>query len=71
MKKPLLLYLNKVYDEKEIETNIPWNVMKNVLYLCVKHVHFYYNDKIYIQIDAVAVGSPLGPLLASIVMVLE
>ena len=67
----ITIILNKVYDEKEIETNIPWSVMKNVLYLSAKHVHFACNDEIYIQIDVVALGSPLGPLLAGIVMVLE
>ena len=42
--------------------------MKELLFLCTKHVHFTYNGEIYIQVDGVAMGSPLGPLLANIFM---
>ena len=63
------IILNKIYDEKKIETNIPRNIMKDLLYLRTKHVHFTYDEKIYIQIDGVAMGSPLGPLLANIFMI--
>ena len=62
------IILDKTYDEKKLETKIPRN-MKYLLYLCTKHVHFTYGGKIYIQIDGVAVGSPLGPLLANIFMI--
>ena len=43
--------------------------MKDLLYLCTKHVHFTYGEKNYIQIDGVAIGSPLGPVLANIFMI--
>ena len=43
--------------------------MKYLLYLCTKHVHFTYGGKIYIQIDGVAMGLPLGPVLANIFMI--
>ena len=36
---------------KKIETKIPCNIMKELLYLYAKHIHFTYNDKIYIDID--------------------
>ena len=42
--------------------------MKELLLLCTKHVHFTFNGDIYIQLDAVAMGSPLGPLLADVFM---
>ena len=48
------IILNKTHDEKKIETNIPRNIMKDLLYLCTKHVHFTYGGNIYIQIDGVA-----------------
>ena len=63
------IVLNKIHDEKKIERNIPRNIMKDLLYLCTKHVHFTYGGKIYIQIDRVAMGSPLGPLSANIFMI--
>ena len=40
-----------------------------LLYLCTKHVHFKFNNEIYIQCDRVAMVSPLGPLLANIFMI--
>ena len=43
--------------------------MKELLYLCAKHVHFIFDSKIYIQCDWVAKDSPLGPLLANIFMI--
>ena len=43
--------------------------MKELLLLCTKKVHFTFNGKIYIQVDGVAMGSPLGPVLADIFMI--
>ena len=43
--------------------------MKELLHLCTKNVYFTFNGEIYIQIDGVAMGSPLGPVLANIFMV--
>ena len=43
--------------------------MKELLILCTKNVHFSYNDEIYKQTDGVAMGSPLGPVIAGIFMV--
>ena len=43
--------------------------MKEMLLLCTKNVHVSYNYDIYIQRDGVAIGSPLGPVLAGILMV--
>ena len=43
--------------------------MKDMLILCTKSVHFSMNGGIYLQIDGVAMGSPLGPVLAGIFMV--
>ena len=37
-----------------------------LLNLAVKNCHFIFNGKFYDQIDGVAMGSPLGPLLANI-----
>ena len=40
--------------------------MKNLLTL---NVHFSFSNNIYIQIDGVAMGPPLDPVLANICMV--
>ena len=63
------IILRKVYDENKIVTNIPRSVLKELLYLCTKHVHFKFNGEIYTQCDGVAMGSPLGPLFANIFMI--
>ena len=43
--------------------------MKELLLLCSKNVHFTVNNDIYQQCDGVAMGSPLGPVIAGIFMV--
>ena len=40
--------------------------MRELLYLCNKNAHFTLNKKTYVQVDGVAMGSPLGPVLANI-----
>ena len=61
--------LKRIYDENEVNTNIPKQQMRDLLLLCTKNVHFSYNGDIYTQADGVAMGSPLGPVLAGIFMV--
>ena len=43
--------------------------MGDLLFLCTKNVHFSYNGDIYTQVDGVAMGSLLGPVVAGIFMV--
>ena len=43
--------------------------MKKLLTICTKNVQFSFNNDIYIQVDGVVMGSPLGPVLANIFMV--
>ena len=62
------IILPKVYQDKKIKTSIPKNILRELLYLCTKEVHFMFNDEIYIQSDGVAMGSRLGALLAHIFM---
>ena len=50
------------------EVNISFDVptITQLLQICVKNIQFIFNNKYYIQKDGVAMGSPLGPILANI-----
>ena len=61
--------LKRIYNENEVNTNIPKQHMRDLLLFCTKNVHFSYNGDIYAQADGVTMGSPLGPVLAGIFMV--
>ena len=43
--------------------------MKKLLTLHTKNVHFTFDNQVYQQNDGVAMGSPLGPVLAGIFMI--
>ena len=43
--------------------------MTELIKLCTKDVHFNFNGSTYVQKDGVAMGSPLAPVLAGIIMV--
>ena len=62
------IILSKVYQEKEIGTSISKTILRELLYLCTKEVHFMFNDQVYIQNDGAAMGSPLEPLFVNIFM---
>ena len=61
--------LKRIYDENEVNTNIPKQQMRDLLLLCTKNVHFSYNGDIYTQADGVGMGLLLGSVLAGIFMV--
>lgn len=47
---------------------LPENVLRKLLSLCVCENTFVFNGKVYSQVDGVAMGSSLGPVLANIWM---
>ena len=63
------IILKRIYDKHEITTNIGRKEMKDLITLCTKNVLFTFNNEIYQQRDCVAMGSPLGQVLAGIIMV--
>ena len=69
LKKTIEIILRKVYDENLIQTEIPRKEMEELLLICTQNVHFTFNGSVYQQIDGVAMGSPLGPVIAGIFMV--
>ena len=69
LKKTIDITLERIYDRKEINTQIIRPEMKELLTLCTKNVQFTFDNQVYQQNDGVAMGSPLGPVLAGIFMV--
>ena len=63
------IILKRIYDKHGIITNIGRKETKDLITLCTKNVPFTFNNEIYQQRDGVAMGSPLRPVLAGIIMV--
>ena len=63
------LILNKVYRDKLIQTKLKRKELSDLLGLCTKDLHFTFDNQVYRQVDGVAMGSPLGPIIANIFMV--
>ena len=56
--KTIEIILQRIYNRNEITTQIPKKVMKELLLLCKKEVHFAYSNGICQQNDDVAMASP-------------
>ena len=59
----------RIYDDTELRISISRNELKELLLLCRKKVHFIFNGKIYMQVDSVAMASPLRAVLADIFVI--
>ena len=61
--------MNRLYrGEPDIVPDMPEPVLRKLLSMCVCDNTFVFNGKVYEQIDGVAMGSSLGPVLANIWM---
>ena len=63
------IILNRICNNREINTYVSPSEMKGLLYLCAKNAHFSFYNSTYIQNDVTAIGFPLGLILANIFMV--
>ena len=63
------IILRRIYTNHELTTSLTKKEMKELLLLYTKNVHFTFNQQIYIQVDGVAMGSPVVPLLADTFMI--
>ena len=61
--------LEKMYDWKKINTQISKTIMKELLLICTKEIHFIHEDGIYEENNAMAMVSLLAPALSGIFMV--
>ena len=68
LKKVIKIILKRVYDDKEITTNLKPRTLKKLLKDCCMKTPFSFNNELYHQIEGVSMGSPLGPTLANILM---
>ena len=59
--------INLIFDHNS-NLNIPRKKLKKLFLFGTSHTHFIFNSKFYNQIDGVAIGSPLAPALANVVM---
>ena len=68
LRKTVNIILKRVYTDKLIQTNLKKRSLKKLLLDACTKTSFIFNNKIYEQKDGVSMGSPLGPVLANIVM---
>ena len=60
---------SEVYHSENPPLDIPENLLRKLLYACTKEAPFRAPDgRLYLQIDGVAMGSPLGVLFANFYM---
>jgi hypothetical protein len=55
-----------ICDHFHIELPIDFDFLQSLILLCTQNIQFSFNQILYFQKDGVAMGSPLGPILADI-----
>ena len=60
------IILDQLFSTNRLFQGFSQKELKDLLNLTVKDCHFFFNGKLYDQIDGVAMGSLLGPLFANI-----
>lgn len=65
----VILLEQRIYIDKEINTNLTKKELKELIFLCIKDAQLTYNNFMYKQVDFLAMGSALKPTLAVIFMV--
>ena len=67
--KTIDICMDRLYrGNADITPHMPEDVLRRLIKLCVCDNTFVFNNKVYQQIDGVAMGSSLGPVLANIWM---
>ena len=60
LEQTINIIIEIIYDKNEINTNIPKQEMKELLYFCTKNAHFTLNSKTYVHIYGVLTGHCFG-----------
>ena len=68
LRKTVNIILKRVYQDRLMKTNVKKRSLKKLLIDACTKTSFIFNNKIYEQKDGVSIGSPLGPVLANIIM---
>lgn len=63
-------YICQLIEEENFRLPIPTDLLRQSLLLCTENVAFRFQHTSYRQIDGVAMGSPLGPILADFFMLM-
>ena len=67
LEKTFDICLNALYRDESIpRPSVPERLMRKLLLKATTEVEFSFNGQMYRQVDGVAMGSPLGPVLANI-----
>ena len=61
-------YICDLIQQHNIPIGLPLAKLKELILRCTLNVQFQFNGTFYRQIDGVAMGSPLGPILADLFM---
>ena len=60
---------NELFKESETVEGLSKTEFKELLSLATKDSHFIFDETLYKQIDVVAMGSPLSPILANVFLI--
>ena len=60
LEEAINIIIEIIYDKNEINTNIPKQEIKELLYFCTKNAHFTLNSKTYVHIYGVPTGHCFG-----------
>nr|CAH8859853.1 unnamed protein product [Trichobilharzia regenti] len=63
-----ICFICNYIETNNVEVPLPINYLKELLLRCTFIIQFKFNEQFYVQKDGVAMGSPLGPLLADCFM---
>ena len=63
-------YICGVVESRKLSIPIPTELLKDTILLCTENVRFNFLVSPYKQVDEVAVGSPLSPVLADFFMIM-